>query len=86
MFTQFKKMVKDCLTQNDGQSYDFPRVLTVAIASTGFPTFLGLAVYSVYAAPEHHFDMIAFGAGFGAILGGLAAAAGGVAFKQKTDN
>lgn len=46
------------------------------------PTFIGLTVYST-ARPEHHFDMIAFGTAFGAMMSGIGLLAGGVAFKAR---
>ncbi len=83
MFTEISKAVKDSSTENDGKSYDLARVATIFMLFTGFPTFLFLCVYAVI----HHtqFDMIAFGTAFGAMLGGVAAVTGAVAFKQKTD-
>lgn len=85
MFATIKRVVKDCLTEPNGTSYDLVRVVAMAMAGTGFPGFLGMAAYSVYASPDHRFDMIAFGTGFGAILTGIAAVTGAIAFKQKTD-
>lgn len=85
MWTQFKKLIKDTLTENDGASYDFVRVIVAFCGITGFPTFLGCTVYSVYSNPDHHFDMIGFGTAFAAVLAGLATTAIGVGQKQKTD-
>jgi hypothetical protein len=77
------KAVKDGSTENNGTSYDLPRVATIFMLFTGFPVFLFLCVYSV----THRipFDMIAFGTAFAGMLGGIAAVTGAVAFKQKTD-
>lgn len=85
MFTQFKKMVKDCLTENDGQSYCIGRVTLATAIATGLPTLCVGALYSVYANPDHHFPMQEFGIGFAAILAGLATAVTSIAMKQRTD-
>jgi hypothetical protein len=83
VITEIIKAVKDSGTENDGKSYDLARVATIFMLFTGFPTFLFLCVYSVV--HRISFDMIAFGTAFGAMLGGIAAVTGAVAFKQKTD-
>jgi hypothetical protein len=85
MWATLKKLVKDCITENDGQSYDVIRVIVMLVGASGFPTFLGLAIYSVIASPEHRFAMTEFGAAMCAILVGLCTAAIGVGQKQKTD-
>ncbi len=82
----FRKVFHDSCTENDGTSYDLPRVAAFFMVATGFPTFLAIAAYSVYANPEHRFDMIAFGTAFGAILAGVAAVTGTIAMKQRTDS
>lgn len=84
MFTEIVKVAKDATTENDGKSYDMARVATIFMLFTGFPTFLFLCVYSV--THRVSFDMIAYGTAFGAMLGGIAAVTGSVAFKQKTDS
>lgn len=81
----FRKVFDDCCSENDGKSYDLPRVAAFFMVFTGFPTFLALVAYSVYANTDHHFDMIAFGTAFGAILSGVAMVTGSIAFKQRTD-
>lgn len=85
MWTTTKKLFRDCLTESNG-SYDVIRVIVFMVGSTGWPTFLGCTVYSVYSNPEHHFDMMNFGAAMGAILLGLCTTAIGVGQKQKTDS
>jgi hypothetical protein len=85
MWAALKKLVKDCLTENNGESYDVIRVVTALVGASGLPTFIGLSIYSVVASTDHHFPMTEFGAAFGLILSGLCAAAIGVGQKQKTD-
>lgn len=80
-----QKILKDCTTENNGESYDVIRVIVLLVGASGFPTFLGLTVYSVYASPDHHFPMAEFGGALCAILVGLCTAAIGVGQKQKTD-
>lgn len=71
------KLLKDCFTTADGESFDIGRVLW----AQGVIVFLGLAIYSV-AWQGRPFDMQAFGIGLGATL-----AAGGAAlgWKAKTE-
>lgn len=85
MFNTIKKVIHDCLTENDGKSYDVTRVIVALVGGSGFPTFLGCTVYSVYSSPDHHFDMQSFGIAMCAMLTGLCAAAIGIGQKQKTD-
>lgn len=77
------KLVKDCLTENDGESYDAFRVAGCALATLGIPTFIGGVIYTTVASGK--FDATGFALGFGGMLSGLAVLAGGVALKQKTD-
>ena len=77
----FKKVVKDCATEVDGESYCTFRVSGCILTILGVPAFIFMSVYSVMNDPSHHFDMLAFGSAFGGILSGLAMLAGGVAFK-----
>ena len=68
------KLVKDCLTGIDGESYDPARVyLAVAVL-----TFLGLAIAALVVKGQP-FDPQAFGFGFGALLAG-----GGLGVKLKS--
>lgn len=78
-----KKLIKDCLTENDGQSYCPFRVAGALLTSTSIPTFIGSTLYTVFL--NHHFDYIAFGTAFGAMASGLSVLAAGVGFKAKTD-
>lgn len=47
MWTTTKKLFRDCLTESNG-SYDVIRAIVFMVGSTGWPTFLGCTVYSVY--------------------------------------
>jgi hypothetical protein len=85
MFASIKHVIKSCTTENDGESYDMARVVALSMVASGFPAFLALCAYSVYASPEHRFDMISFGTAFGAMLAGVAAVTAGVAMKQRSD-
>lgn len=85
MWNQIKKLLHDCLTENDGKSYDVIRVIVMLVGCSGFPTFLGLSIYTVVKSSDHHFDMQSFGVAMCAILVGLCTAAVGVSQKQKTD-
>lgn len=79
-----RKLAKDCLTENNGESYDFGRVTLVLFVLTGLPTFIACVFISVVW-PDHHFDMIAYGTAFGGMLAGVATVIGTTALKQKTD-
>lgn len=83
MFAQLKKLIHDCLTENDGKSYCPFRVSGATLASTGIPTFVAAGIASLI--NHHGLDYVAFGTGFAAIMGGLGLLAGGVAFKARTD-
>lgn len=67
------KVIKDCITGIDGESFDVGRVLL----ASGVIVFLGLSIY-------HHekFDPMDFGAGLGGILVGGGA---GIGMKSKTE-
>jgi len=77
------KMIKDCLTENNGQSYCPFRVAGCALAASGIPTFLGCAIYATYKSGSFQFAQ--FGIGFASMMTGIAVLATGVAFKAKTD-
>ncbi|MEX3764445.1 hypothetical protein [Paraburkholderia phenoliruptrix] len=82
MFDTIKRVLKDCTTENDGSSYCPFRVTGLALAGGGIPTFIGAGIWAAY---QGHFDFVAFGTGFAAMLGGLGVLAGGIALKAKTD-
>lgn len=77
------KLLKDCLTENNGHSYCPFRVGGAALAGGGIPTFLGCTITAVLKTGQ--FDAVAFGTGFAAMFGGMAVLAGGVAMKARTD-
>lgn len=83
MWTTIKKLVKDCTTEIDGKTYCPFRVGGFALSASSFPTFIGLAIFSVVGDPSHHFDMIAFGTAFGAMMSGIGLLCGGVTFKAR---
>ena len=76
MWKELKKLVKDCLTGIDGETYDPARVATMFALGT----FFWLAAYAVM---ELHqtFEFQSFGVGFGAVIAG-----GAWAIKHKADN
>lgn len=82
MFSILKKLISDCLTENDGMSYCPVRVAGFSLAMTSIPTFIFCAVM---AGLHGHFDFMGFGTAFAAMMGGLGVLAGGVALKAKTD-
>lgn len=83
MFATLKTLLHDCLTENDGVSYDPFRVGGFALSATGIPTFIGCAIWTTV--KTGHFDAVAFGTAFAAMMAGMAALAGGVALKARTD-
>jgi hypothetical protein len=66
------EMFKHAFTGVDNSTIDIGRILW----AIGTLTFLGCSVY--YLVAEHHWDCIAFGTGFGAVLAG-----GGLGLKLK---
>lgn len=77
------KLIKDCLTENNGTSYCPFRVAGAALSTTGIPTFVSGGIVSIYKTGT--LDYVTFGTGFGAMMAGLAGLAAGVAYKAKTD-
>lgn len=82
MWEQIKRLVKDCLTENNGTSYCPFRVTGLVLAGGGIPTYIGAGILAAW---QGHFDFVAFGTGFAAMLGGLGMLAGGIALKARTD-
>lgn len=76
------KLIKDCLTENNGTSYCPFRVAGAALVSGGIPTFLGGAVVAIV---HGHFDPVQYAIAFTSMMGGLTVLAAGVALKAKTD-
>lgn len=58
--------LKDLITDYDGATLETGRVAAVA----GILTFIGLSIWVVVMQGKD-FDMLAFGGGFGALVGGL---------------
>jgi hypothetical protein len=83
MFTALKKLLHDCLTENDGASYCPFRVAGFALSSTGIPTFIGGTIWDIY--QTGHFDSMVFAGSFSAMMGGMTILATGVAIKARTD-
>ena len=83
MWLTIKKLIKDCTTEKDGKTFCPFRVGGFFLSASSFPTFIGLAVFAVVKDPSHHFEMVAFGTSFCAMMSGLAMLAGGVAFKGR---
>lgn len=79
---ELKKLVKDCLTENNGTSYDPFRVAGATLTSAGIPTFIGAALVQIHTGK---LDLFQFATAFATMLAGLAVLAGGVALKAKTD-
>jgi hypothetical protein len=84
MWKLFKKLCHDCLTENDGKSYDAFRLGGAALTVTSIPTFIWATIYQVL--HEHgHFDYQGFGIAFGGICAGMGVLAAGVSVKARTD-
>lgn len=83
MFDLPKKVIKDCFTGLDGVTYDPARVFGYGGAALGMIGFIADA--SVVAWKHGVFDSQAYGIGYGALLAGVAAVGGGVAWKAKTE-
>jgi len=73
---QIKKLVKDCVTGPDGETYDPARILWIV----GVVTFMGFAGWEVY--KTNHFDMVNFSLAYSGLL---AAGAAGVKIKESTE-
>lgn len=77
MLSLIKKVIKDCLTGIDGETYDPARVAGLF----GIIVFLGLAVYAVVV-KNQAWDPQSFGLGFGGLVTGVGA---GVLLKKSTE-
>jgi hypothetical protein len=75
-----KKLVKDIVTETNGEDFDVARVLWIL----GALVFLGLAVVAVV---HNHqvLDFMNFGAGLAAVLAGGGVAVGARSKEQKQD-
>lgn len=83
MLALLKKLCKDCLTENDGATYDPFRLGGAFLTLPSVPTFIWATVYSTM--HEGHIDYIGFAAGFGGIITGMGVLAAGVSVKARTD-
>lgn len=83
MWATLKKLIHDCLTENDGQSYCPVRVLGMSFGGGGGLTFLAATVYMVV--KHGTFDPGAFATAFVGIMGGFGLLGGTIALKAKTD-
>ncbi|MFA7347275.1 MAG: hypothetical protein WCZ86_05905 [Desulfurivibrionaceae bacterium] len=82
MWESAKKLIKDCCTGIDGTTYDPARVVGYGSAFALVTTFsFAMAIHAI----NGQFDAQASGIGAAALLGGVAAVAGGVALKSKTE-
>lgn len=85
MLSTLKKILKDCLTENDGKSFCPVRCCGVALTIPTIITYIGagarLAIFGAEPFPFHDFAM-----SFTVIAGGISAVLGiGVAAKAFTD-
>jgi hypothetical protein len=85
MLTTLKKILKDCLTENDGKSYCPVRCCGVALTIPTILTYVyagaRMAIVGTFPFPFHDFAM-----SFTVIAGGISAVLGiGVAAKAFTD-
>jgi len=80
MFNTIKKVIKDVLTENDGESF-CPARLSGFIALF---SYLGIAVYSVHL--SHSVDLVALGTGLATVLAGTAIYLGAKQATSKGDS
>lgn len=73
----FKQVVKDSVTEHDGESFDITRVLT----AIGTFIYFGLSIYTVILDPKN-FNYINWGIGFSSII---AAGAAGIKIKESNE-
>ena len=78
-----KKMVHDCVTENDGQSYCPVRILGDSLSLLSIPIFICGAVIALI---NGKFDPVAFAKAFAILMSGLGALGLGVAVKAFTDS
>ncbi len=84
MWAAFQKLVHDCLTENDGHSFDPFRVGGASLSLGAFPTYIWMGIMATLHNPMHP-PLVEFAGGFATMMGGCALLAGGVAFKARTD-
>lgn len=73
MWQFIKKIFRDCFTEGDGESYCLVRISFGLLIMS----FIGNAIYSIYL--SHTLDLIGFGTGASALLGG-----GGIGIGSKS--
>jgi hypothetical protein len=83
MSVNFKQVLKDILTENDGQSYCPVRVFSFALSTPAIMLFLfgyGKQIYT------GHFNGLDMATAFSTMCAGFAALGAGVAVKSFSDN
>lgn len=84
MWAAIKKLLKDCMTEQDGRTYCPFRIAGAGLTSTSIPTFIGLSVWSVVKGGQH-FSATDFSIAFGGMMTGISVLAGTVAFKTRSE-
>jgi hypothetical protein len=79
---ELKRLIKDCLTENNGTSYCPFRVSGAALTASSIPTFIGGVISQI---AHGRFDPMQFAMAVAAMLAGLTVLAAGVSLKAKTD-
>jgi hypothetical protein len=83
VWSEIKKMVKDCLTENDGQSYCMVRCVGAALSLPAIVVFL---VASARMAFQPNFPLHDFAMSFSIMMGVIVTSFGvGIAVKALTD-
>lgn len=80
--SEFKKLIKDLVTENDGESYCPVRVFSAALSFPSIAMFFGGCVQQLWAG---HLDLTSLATSFTTMAGGFAAFGAGVAVKAFTD-
>jgi hypothetical protein len=84
MWSTIKKIAKDCMTEQDGQTYCPFRIAGAGLTSTSIPAFIGLSIWSVVKDGQH-FNATDFSIAFGGMMTGISVLAGTVAFKTRSE-
>lgn len=77
MSVTIKTIIKHCVTQQDGESYDLTRIISLV----GIIFYLGLATHNVV--KTGNFDYVAFATGFATIT---AACGGAIGIRAKLED
>jgi hypothetical protein len=77
------RILKDCVTQNDGKTYDLVRVMALIFLLPTICIFEWAVVYSTLG--RGHFDWGGFAMACGGISSAILALAAGVSVKSRTD-